>query len=196
MEIVTFNAARQDLLLNCGELKPKQQVHTNGTLRSIKQRRNAKLIQQQQQQKVPANRIVVSAEINYDKSTSSRDSDSNNNNNNNCTSAVQKCNGSAIRLSGGGGGPTGKSGSLRSSSVGVVSSGKPVNLTLSKMSLLWNTSGWIRVYCGPDRSDVSCEDPSRMVHVITTATTLDVVKDMDLPMEYTLWVRDYRRVVS
>ncbi|XP_029727244.2 protein phosphatase PHLPP-like protein [Aedes albopictus] len=188
MEIVTFNAARQDLLLNCGELKPKQQVHTNGTLRSIKQRRNAKLIQQQQQQKVPANRIVVSAEINYDKSTSSRDSDSNNNNNN-CTSVVQKCNGSAIRLSGGGGGPTGKSGSLRSSSVGVVSSGKPVNLTLSKMSLLWNTSGWIRVYCGPDRSDVSCEDPSRMVHVITTATTLDVVKDMDLPMEYTLWVQ-------
>lgn len=179
MEIVTFNAARQDLLLSCGgEVKPKQQVHTNGTLRSIKQRRNAKLIQQQQQlQKVP-NRIVVSAEINYDKSSS----DSNNNNN----SAVEKCNGSAIRLSGG---PTGKSGSLRS--VGV-SSGKPVNITLSKMSLLWNTSGWIRVYCGPDRSDVSGEDPSRMVHVITTATTLDVVKDMDLPMEYTLWVRNYR----
>lgn len=178
MEIVTFNAARQDLLLSCGgEVKPKQQVHTNGTLRSIKQRRNEKLIQQQQQlQKVP-NRIVVSAEINYDKSSS----DSNNNNN----SAVEKCNGSAIRLSGG---PTGKSNTLRS--VGV-SSGKPVNITLSKMSLLWNTSGWIRVYCGPDRSDVSGEDPSRMVHVITTATTLDVVKDMDLPMEYTLWVRNY-----
>lgn len=184
MEIVTFSAARQDLLLNCGGgAKPKQQMHTNGTLRSIKQRRNAKLIQQQlvqqQVQKVP-NRIVVNAEINYDKSTCLGDSDKNNNN-----SAVIKCNGSAIKL--GGAGLAGKSGSLRS--VGV-SSGKPVNLTLSKMSLLWNTSGWIRVYCGPDRSDVSCEDPSRMVHVITTATTLDVVKDMDLPMEYTLWVRN------
>ncbi|EDS43775.1 conserved hypothetical protein [Culex quinquefasciatus] len=177
MEIVSFNAARQDLLLGGGKSlsssKPQQLVHTNGTLRSIKQRRNAKLIQQQVQQsidrqKIP-NRFAVAAEINYEKSTGS--SDGNNNYTNGTTSI--KCNGSVVRLDGKSVGP---------------STGKPVNLTLSKMSLLWNTSGWIRVYCGPDRSAVSCEDPSRMVHVITTATTLDVVKDMDLPMEYTLWV--------
>lgn len=192
MEIVSFNAARQDLLMSCGGTKPKQQMHTNGTLRSIKQRRNAKLFQQQQQQhqqqqvqqsdqlNIP-NRVTVSAEINYKKSACSDDSDSNNNNNNDNGSV--KCNGSVIRLDG--------NGASKSSSVssGSVCSGRPVNLTLSKMSLLWNTSGWIRVYCGPDRSDVSCEDPSRMVHVITTATTLDVVKDMDLPLDYTLWVR-------
>ncbi|KAL1400643.1 hypothetical protein pipiens_007265 [Culex pipiens pipiens] len=176
MEIVSFSAARQDLLLGGGKSlsssKPQQLVHTNGTLRSIKQRRNAKLIQQQVQQsidrqKIP-NRFAVAAEINYEKSTGS--SDGNNNYTNGTTSI--KCNGSVVRLDGKSVGP---------------STGKPVNLTLSKMSLLWNTSGWIRVYCGPDRSAVSCEDPSRMVHVITTATTLDVVKDMDLPMEYTLW---------
>uniref|UniRef100_A0A6E8VYW2 PPM-type phosphatase domain-containing protein n=1 Tax=Anopheles coluzzii TaxID=1518534 RepID=A0A6E8VYW2_ANOCL len=75
-----------------------------------------------------------------------------------------------------------------SSSAGVII-GKPVNLMLSKMSLLWNTSGWLRVYCGPDRSEISAEDRSRMIHVVTTATTLDVVKDMNLPGDYTLWVQ-------
>ncbi|ETN60766.1 hypothetical protein AND_007595 [Anopheles darlingi] len=74
------------------------------------------------------------------------------------------------------------------SSSGVII-GKPVNLMLSKMSLLWNTSGWLRVYCGPDRSEISSEDRSRMIHVVTTATTLDVVKDMNLPGDYTLWVQ-------
>lgn len=58
----------------------------------------------------------------------------------------------------------------------------------SKMSGLWNTSGWIRVYCGPDRSEFSCEDPSRMVNVSASSTTVEVVKDMDLPGDYTLWV--------
>ena len=58
----------------------------------------------------------------------------------------------------------------------------------AKMSVLWNTSGWIRVYCGPDRSEFSCEDPSRMVHVASNSTTIEVVKDMALPVEYTLWV--------
>uniref|UniRef100_A0A182NEV3 PPM-type phosphatase domain-containing protein n=1 Tax=Anopheles dirus TaxID=7168 RepID=A0A182NEV3_9DIPT len=75
-----------------------------------------------------------------------------------------------------------------SSSSGVII-GKPVNLMLSKMSLLWNTSGWLRIYCGPDRSEISAEDRSRMIHVVTTATTLDVVKDMNLPGDYTLWVQ-------
>ncbi|XP_035914795.1 protein phosphatase PHLPP-like protein [Anopheles stephensi] len=79
-------------------------------------------------------------------------------------------------------------GSCSGSSSGVII-GKPVNLMLSKMSLLWNTSGWLRIYCGPDRSEISAEDRSRMIHVVTTATTLDVVKDMNLPADYTLWVQ-------
>uniref|UniRef100_A0A182PDE7 PPM-type phosphatase domain-containing protein n=1 Tax=Anopheles epiroticus TaxID=199890 RepID=A0A182PDE7_9DIPT len=79
-------------------------------------------------------------------------------------------------------------GSCSGSTSGVII-GKPVNLMLSKMSLLWNTSGWLRVYCGPDRSEISAEDRSRMIHVVTTATTLDVVKDMNLPGDYTLWVQ-------
>uniref|UniRef100_A0A182WGX8 PPM-type phosphatase domain-containing protein n=1 Tax=Anopheles minimus TaxID=112268 RepID=A0A182WGX8_9DIPT len=81
-----------------------------------------------------------------------------------------------------------RDGSCSGSSSGVII-GKPVNLMLSKMSLLWNTSGWLRIYCGPDRSEISAEDRSRMIHVVTTATTLDVVKDMNLPADYTLWVQ-------
>ncbi|XP_052897884.1 protein phosphatase PHLPP-like protein [Anopheles moucheti] len=86
------------------------------------------------------------------------------------------------------GGERARDGSGSGSSSGVII-GKPVNLMLSKMSLLWNTSGWLRIYCGPDRSAISAEDRSRMIHVVTTATTLDVVKDMNLPADYTLWVQ-------
>ncbi|KFB39126.1 hypothetical protein ZHAS_00006455 [Anopheles sinensis] len=85
-------------------------------------------------------------------------------------------------------GETSERGVPAASSSGVII-GKPVNLMLSKMSLLWNTSGWLRIYCGPDRSEISSEDRSRMIHVVTTATTLDVVKDMNLPGDYTLWVQ-------
>ncbi|XP_058452198.1 protein phosphatase PHLPP-like protein [Malaya genurostris] len=179
MEIVSYNSTQQDPM-SCGGAKPKQQVHTNGTLKSIKQRRMARLHHQQADHHKIGNRLVVRAEVNYNKSTSSEDSDSNNEHNYNYAS---KCSGNSNRLDSG---VASKSDSISSDS---ASGGKPVNLTLSRMSLLWNTSGWIRVYCGPDRSDVSCEDPSRMVHVVTTATTLDVVKDMDLPMDYTLWVQ-------
>jgi hypothetical protein len=63
-----------------------------------------------------------------------------------------------------------------------------VNINSQNMSFLWNASGWIRVYCGPDRSELCCEDPSRMVHVTSDASTNDVIKDMDLPREFTLWV--------
>ncbi|XP_058825668.1 protein phosphatase PHLPP-like protein [Topomyia yanbarensis] len=192
MEIVSLNSTREDLVISSGDAKAKQQVHTNCTPRSIKHRRNAKLFQHQQQQqqylrriygqKVD-NRFVVNAVINYDKSTSSGDSDSNNDDIGDYNCDV-KCSGTSIRLDSG---VASKSGSISSS--GRSFNGKPVNLSQSRMSLLWNTSGWIRVYCGPDRSDVSCEDPSRMVHVTTTATTLDVVKDLDLPMDYTLWVQ-------
>lgn len=69
------------------------------------------------------------------------------------------------------------------SCVGLTSS----NIIQTKM--LWNTSGWIRVYCGPDRFEISCDDPSRMIHVASTATTNDVIRDMDLPSEYTIWVQ-------
>lgn len=51
----------------------------------------------------------------------------------------------------------------------------------------WNSSGFIRVYCGPDRSEISIEDPNRMVNVYATSTTIEIVKDMGLPPEYTLW---------
>lgn len=53
----------------------------------------------------------------------------------------------------------------------------------------WNASGWIRIYCGPDRSEFSCEDPNRMVMVYANSTTIEIVKDMGLPADYTLWVQ-------
>lgn len=56
-------------------------------------------------------------------------------------------------------------------------------------SASWNASGWIRIYCGPDRSEFSCEDPNRMVMVYANSTTLEIVKDMGLPADYTLWVQ-------
>lgn len=53
----------------------------------------------------------------------------------------------------------------------------------------WNSSGWLRVYCGPDRSEFSCEDPNRMVMVYANSSTLEIVKDMGLPADYTLWIQ-------
>lgn len=53
----------------------------------------------------------------------------------------------------------------------------------------WNANGWIRIYCGPDRSEISIEDPNRMVMVYANSTTTEVVKDMGLPADYTLWVQ-------
>lgn len=53
---------------------------------------------------------------------------------------------------------------------------------------IWNISGWIRVYCGPYRDVIDYEEPSRMVHVMSNATTSSIIQDMDVPMEYTLWV--------
>lgn len=53
----------------------------------------------------------------------------------------------------------------------------------------WNASGWIRIYCGPDRSEFSCEDPNRMVMVYANSTTLEIVKDMGIPADYSLWIQ-------
>lgn len=54
-------------------------------------------------------------------------------------------------------------------------------------SVSWNSCGFIRIYCGPDRSEISIEDPNRMVNVYSTSTTIEIVKDMGLPPDYTLW---------
>lgn len=62
------------------------------------------------------------------------------------------------------------------------------NLQLTELNRMWNQSGWIRVYCGPYRDVIDYEEPSRMVNVLSNATTKDVIRDMDLPIEYTLWV--------
>lgn len=67
----------------------------------------------------------------------------------------------------------------------VVSSVPPSKAT----SPSWNASGWIRIYCGPDRSEFSCEDPNRMVMVYANSTTIEIVKDMGLPADYTLWIQ-------
>lgn len=66
----------------------------------------------------------------------------------------------------------------------------PSTTTSTKsMSPSWNSSGWLRIYCGPDRSEISIEDPNRMVMVYANSTTTEIVKDMGLPAEYTLWVQ-------
>ena len=71
---------------------------------------------------------------------------------------------------------------LNQSNVATVSPSKPASPS-------WNASGWIRIYCGPDRSEFSCEDPNRMVMVYANSTTLEIVKDMGLPADYTLWLQ-------
>ena len=58
----------------------------------------------------------------------------------------------------------------------------------------WNISGWIRIYCGPYRDCIDYEEPSRMVHVMSTATTQDIIREMDLPMEYTIWVNNNKLI--
>lgn len=52
----------------------------------------------------------------------------------------------------------------------------------------WNSCGWIRVYCGPYRDVIDFEEPSRMVNVLAIATTSDVIREMDISLDYTLWV--------
>lgn len=52
----------------------------------------------------------------------------------------------------------------------------------------WNSCGWIRVYCGPYRDVIDFEEPSRMVNVLSIATTADVIREMDISLDYTLWV--------
>lgn len=67
-------------------------------------------------------------------------------------------------------------------------SGNSAHEQFNHIQRMWNQSGWIRVYCGPYRDVIDYEEPSRMVNVFQNATTMDVIRDMDLPIEYTLWV--------
>lgn len=76
---------------------------------------------------------------------------------------------------------------LNQANVASVSPSKASTTSLAATP--WNLSGWIRIFCGPDRSEFSCEDPNRMVLVYSTSTTNEIVKEMALPGEYTLWVQ-------
>lgn len=55
-------------------------------------------------------------------------------------------------------------------------------------SMVWNPSGWIRVYCGPYRHVIDSDEPSRMMHVVSTATTDSIIRDMEISTDYTIWV--------
>lgn len=77
---------------------------------------------------------------------------------------------------------------LNQANVASVSPSKASATSLTSTTP-WSVSGWIRIFCGPDRSEFSCEDPNRMVLVYSTSTTSEIVKEMTLPGEYTLWVQ-------
>lgn len=66
---------------------------------------------------------------------------------------------------------------------------KAITDTYRSDTIVYNASGWIRIYCGPYRDVIDFEEPSRMVHVISNDTTKDIADDMELPAEYTIWVR-------
>lgn len=63
-----------------------------------------------------------------------------------------------------------------------------VKKTSDDSSMVWNPSGWIRVYCGPYRHVIDSEEPSRMIHVVSTATTDSIIRDMEISTDYTIWV--------
>lgn len=63
-------------------------------------------------------------------------------------------------------------------------------------TIVYNASGWIRIYCGPYRDVIDFEEPSRMVHVISNDTTKNIADDMELPAEYTIWVRKDKLTVT
>jgi PH domain/leucine-rich repeat-containing protein phosphatase len=50
-------------------------------------------------------------------------------------------------------------------------------------------SGWFRIFCGPDRSEISIEDPNRMLLIYSNSTVSDVIKELGLPNDYTIWVQ-------
>lgn len=61
---------------------------------------------------------------------------------------------------------------------------------LSNSNINVVSSGYIRIYCGPYRDVIDYEEPSRIVNVSSAATTDQVMSDLDLPIDYTLWVSD------
>lgn len=62
------------------------------------------------------------------------------------------------------------------------------NIKDKSNTIVYNASGWIRIYCGPYRDVIDYEEPSRMVHVMSSDTTKNISDDMELPPEYTIWV--------
>lgn len=50
--------------------------------------------------------------------------------------------------------------------------------------------GWIRIYCGPDRSDFHPDDdPNRILQVSLGDSAKEIAIAMDLPVEYTIWLQ-------
>lgn len=80
-------------------------------------------------------------------------------------------------------------GSLKKTKVKIENENS-INITNSanSVSLVWNSNGWIRVFLGTDRYDLTCEDPNKMMHVTSESKTTDIVKEMVLPEGYTIWV--------
>lgn len=74
-----------------------------------------------------------------------------------------------------------------------ISNGVKGNIkdSYSDDTIVYNASGWIRIYCGPYRDVIDFEEPSRMIHVISNDTTRDIADDMELPPEYTIWVSEF-----
>lgn len=65
---------------------------------------------------------------------------------------------------------------------------KENQMNSTNTSIVWNPSGWIRVYCGPYRDVIDCEEQSRMMHIISTATTESIIRDMEISANYSIWV--------
>lgn len=65
---------------------------------------------------------------------------------------------------------------------------KENRMNSANSSIVWNPSGWIRVYCGPYRDIIDCEEQSRMMHIISTASTESIIRDMEISANYTIWV--------
>lgn len=69
---------------------------------------------------------------------------------------------------------------------------KPIRKPLPRKEVEPTTSmGWIRIYCGPDRSDLYAnDDPNRILQVNWNVSVKEITMGiMDLPLEYTIWLQ-------
>lgn len=51
------------------------------------------------------------------------------------------------------------------------------------------TPGWIRVFCGPERSEYFDDDPNKVLQINHSDTAKHISIAMDLPLEYTIWLQ-------